>query len=982
MSHLRETIYRGRTVLRRVDEDGEGDLLVLTPPQKNTDAPLPPYARSLFDRVFEKVEPKLGPWRSVTVASCDGKLVDTAKKLGGDRVLLVGKAFSGAISNAAKLPPEESGVLGVTNRYGLLVEHSGRRWVNTFYPSVYGVGSQTNWKQASLLGHLYRHLELLRIGLPGWDDPSEPVKTRLVRNADDWRELRKLLKRKRVVAIDTETTSLRRINNTVLTIQFGFDGKTGWVLPVAHPDSELSSDLLREILTFLRDYFERAERALHVYCNAPFDMHVLITLLSLRWYNHDAYDVQAAEFAMDENRMFRDRAGLGRKGHYTLERLCLEYGMQHYLHTEVGKGDRDKLQSVPLKKVAPYAATDVALPIRVMKMQLAVARFRDSMNPEKPYRRFLRCITDVGGRKLQQFTFMERNGLLVDKRYSVFLQGPSSPVLKEIREEEAKFKRLPEVLAADALLKKNANVRTRKGGLFGDKKGAAVATAFSPGKPAHQQLLFFEVMKLPVLNRTDAGTPSVDDEFKKKHADNPVVKAFAQFEEAKKMLSTFVVGYFKLLRNEADNADGRLRTHYSSLFVITDRSSSSDPNLQNVPVRNKKKAKVIKRQFVAARGRLMVKRDFSAHEVRMWGAASGDPKIGDVFWSGMQIRLRYEAQRSISAEKAKFWDDELKAADVHRQNVNLFYGTDPRKVDEEARGKVKKTIFGAVYGKGLKAIAKDIKASEEDARKLWKLIFRKKFRVGGDWLLRTQKRASRTLVAKNVLGGVRHLYGYLHTENSAHAAMNRRGPNAIVQGPSSNIGYVGGYFARKLVWDLYESRGVSLGYLQCNAVHDSTEAEGAIVNIPLIEYLQHHAFTTMVHRWLRDSFDVELKVGFEMDSEIGAALSDMKKAPRWDSQVDAIAAGIEWGNKELGWGLDLDAHMKIVRHNAAIVFDVRRAEIARQLERGERTNYHMFVNRKNALDLGLIFEAPKSKSKRDGERSRKTRSAMRELEDA
>lgn len=898
---------------------------------------------------------------------------------------------------------------------------------------------------------------------------------------------------------------------------------------------------------------------------------------------------------------------------------------------------------------------------------------------------------------------------------------------------------------------------------------------------------------------------------------------------------------------------------YVSCGVFS-HNSCNDPNLQNIPTRNKPKAKIVKRQFVAKRGRLMLKRDFSAHEVRMWGVASGDPKIGDVFWNGMQVRLRYEMQRAIPKEKEKFWQDELSAADVHRQNVNLFYGTDPRKVDDATRGSVKAIIFGAVYGKGIKSLAKDIKDTEEKARELWKLIFRKKFRVGGDWLLRTQKRAARTLIAKNVLGGVRHLYGYLHTDSSVHAAMNRRGPNSIVQGPSSNVGYEGGYFTRRLIWNLYESRGVDLGYLQCNAVHDcvvgdtlistarglyridelssgrtkqltidvhsrygiertskwinrgvrpvrrlvtaagtivegtdnheilimregdhtwikmgevrkndllciplrrntniaklslgitkyappswvpngctdarprterwiasslkdvripntmspelafilgllisegtlrerllcipntnyallerardyfvhvfgvepklllnrratartgnkqyvlvlasksvlnylaqigvvggktlrgktpsyykqipwsilradcesqlafmaayvegdgtvgrygltiattsrslslqmqqlfihngflaartwrkssgagkgycnergekriayhvtlntaasrdffdaarayfvskyreikhggssqklplsfvqdvirsrrlgkgyylndegvrvkcaihanrmrdkyidaralttpkgahflrelkvisestwsrlvalmqlpyaytpvvriqktgekpvydlsialggepayvangivchnSTECECDIVNIPLVEYLAFHGYTTLVHRWMMKTFGVDLKVGFEMDSEIGGSLAALKKAPRHDMQVDAIAAGIEWGNSELGWGLDLDAYMRRVKHNASIMFEVRRAEIKEQLARGTRTNTKMNVNYDNALKLGLIFDAPPEK-RREGSsaKSSRTKSTMRELEDS
>ena len=701
MSYFKNLSMKGRPVVRHTSERGEGDLLILMSPQKTGGSPLPEYARSLLDRVFSMIEPKIGAWRSVTVMSCDDRVGKIVKQYDPSHVMLVGRQFSKIILDIGKLSPE-------TNTFGILVEHGGRRWINTHHPATYGVGEATSWKQASLLGHLYRHVELLRVGRPGWENPNGPFKHRLVRDEHDWKKLKKRLQERRLVSIDTETTSLRRLGNTVLTIQFGFDGVTGWVLPVAHPENPLSSKLLKKILAYLKDYFERGERSVHVYINAPFDLHQLVDLLKLRWYAHEVYDCQTAAFNIDENTMFRKMAGYSKGEFYTLERMGLEFGMSHYQHTKLGKGDRTRLRDLPLEDVAEYGAADVVLPIRIMKMQLALVKWRDEMNPDRPYRRFFECVTQVGGRKLQQFVFMERNGLLVDRKYAVFLQGPASPVLKEIRDEEEKFKKLPEVVAADNLLKKKSKVRARAGGLFGNSSSAATASTFSPGKPAHQAVLFFDVMKLPVVNKTKHDKASIDDEFKKRYEDNPVVKAFAKVEEAKKMMSTFVVGYYKLLVKRADNADGRLRTRYGSLFVITDRSSSNDPNLQNIPTRNKVKAKTIKRQFVAKRGRLMLKRDFSAHEVRMWGVASGDPKIGDVFWNGMQVRLRYEMQRSIPKEKEQHWKDELSAADVHRQNVNLFYGTDPRKVDDATRSSVKAIIFGAVYGKGIKTLAAEL----------------------------------------------------------------------------------------------------------------------------------------------------------------------------------------------------------------------------------------------------------------------------------
>jgi hypothetical protein len=940
-------------------------LLILAPAREDGPA-LSSYHDTMLRGVVAHAESILGEWENVDVVAVTGDrpLSRIAADQRADHVLLMGSRLSPVIGKL--LGTEQTGHA----LFGLLAHHQGRRWIATPSLAVYGSGPTAHWGQASLLGHLYRHLEMLRIGLPGWDDPSERAYTRVVTDQASWNELRRLLERSRVVAIDSETRDLRRIGNVLLTLQFGADGRTGWVLPVSHPGSPLEPRVLRSAMGWLREYFESGDPVVHVYAGAVFDLHQLIDSLRVRWYNHRIWDVQAAEFNLDENRMLRGYLGAKKGEMWALERLCVEYGMDHYEHAPVGKADRTRLEALPLRDVAPYAALDVVLPIRLMRMQRAIARFRDSRIPGQPYRRFDLSVTDVASSQLQQFAFMERNGLKVDTTYVTKMQGPDSPFLKEIREAEARFLAMPEVQEANQRLLCGRNVRSSVG-LFG--RPGSGAQAFDPGKPAHQQELFFKVMGLRPLSERADGGGSVNAEFKKRYADNKVVAGFADLEEAKKLNGTFLVGYHKLLRTNPDNRDGRLRTRYGYLNVKTGRSASTDPNLQNVPER-KSRAKLVKRQFVSCKGRLYCKSDFSAHEVRMWGAAARDPAVAKTFWNGMRVRLRYEYQVTIPEERRKWWSEQLKAADVHYQNYALLYNVPAVSVTKDQRGSVKSVIFGAIYGKGIPALAKDMKATEAEAREVSRVIFKEKFRKGGDWLDACKKTGAQTMRVVNPLGGVRHLFGYLHPERHVRSAMDRRGPNSAVQGPSSALGYKGGYMMRRLVWEWFESRGVHLDYIQCNAVHDSTETEVGYVNIPLVEYLRHHAYTTLLHRWMRDVVGHELLVGFEMDCKIGATLAEMHDASRWDEQVEAIEKGIRFGNENLGWGEDIPSIMRVVRHNARIIHDIRRGEIRRQLERAEPVNYHMFMTRENCLNLGLRFKAPAPEKKA-------TSGWRRELED-
>lgn len=237
-----------------------------------------------------------------------------------------------------------------------------------------------------------------------------------------------------------------------------------------------------------------------------------------------------------------------------------------------------------------------------------------------------------------------------------------------------------------------------------------------------------------------------------------------------------------------------------------------------------------------------------------------------------------------------------------------------------------------------------------EARKVHHLVFRKTFKVGGAWITNTQKEAQETTRVVSQLGRVRHLWGYLHPERGVHAAMDRRGPNSSIQGWGSDLGYQGGYFTRRLVWDFFTKHDVWFDYVQCNAVHDSTETEAAFAIIPIVEYLQHHGYTTYVHRWLRERFGSLPNIGLEMDAEIGASLSDLKKSGRPDNIVAAVKHGIEWGNKNLGWGYsdaEVERTLRAVEHNANVVHAIRRREIARQLERGDRAPTYMEMTAEN-----------------------------------
>jgi DNA polymerase I-like protein with 3'-5' exonuclease and polymerase domains len=935
-------------------------------------------ANSILNSAVDYVESYAGKWTSVEVVVAKGSLIAMAKAAEADHVLLLGSRL------ANTLPMPSGTTLRGYQMYGILMGAKSRRWVATPHPEQYGTGETATVGGGNLIGHLVRHLELLKWGYAGWKDVGAPVRTRMVSDATSAKKFMREIEDAPVVAIDTETTDLRRIGNSLLTLQMGTNGDSCWVLPIGHPDSELEPRVLKHVRAWLKEYLERGNRATHIYANGAFDIHQFKSWLDLDWYNHLVWDLEYAEFSLDENREGRKQLGyVDRGAMWGLEKICQEYGLFHYSSSPVSKNDRARLSSLPLKDVATYGALDGALPIRVRAMEIELAKRRNAGMRDKPYTNFVENITLVEGVKVLQMCEMEHNGLYIDRKYVASLASPDSPFQKEVKAAEQRWNALPDVIEANTRLMKNSNVIGKT--LFGDKK----RTALQISKPAHQQMLFFEVAGLTPLKFGQNGA-SVDANFKKANRHAPIIIEFRDLEEAQKLYGTFIVGYNYVLCNNPDCKDGRLKTRFDGK-ATTSRLKSSDPNLQNVPSRSAR-AKMVKRQFVSVRGRLYRKRDFSAHEVRVLGITAKDPAMAERFWVGMQTRMRYAFEWEIAKEKEAWWAGELAGADVHNQNYGILYGVDPKSVSKEQRGGVKTTIFATSYGKSLRTLASDLQRENEvrledlldkstkagdrnsinnieqemeEARvrdwlqyatDLFDLIFRKKFRKAGEWLDYIQKEGAKTTHAKNIFGGVRHLYGYLHPARHVRAACNRRGPNSSIQGPSSNLGLLGAYHTRLLVWKWFVSRGVRIDNVQCNAVHDSTESETSIVQIPLMNYLEHHGFTTMNHRFIKRISGEAPNVGLESDVEVGPSLSNTKKADRWDKELDAIQKGIEWGNDNLGWNLPVEKLMRATRHNAIIIQKLRRQEIRKQLLDGERTNMWMAMNADNALKLGLIFE--------------------------
>jgi DNA polymerase-1 len=214
---------------------------------------------------------------------------------------------------------------------------------------------------------------------------------------------------------------------------------------------------------------------------------------------------------------------------------------------------------------------------------------------------------------------------------------------------------------------------------------AAGGKELNINSPRQLAVVLFEEQGLPVLKKTRTG-PSTDAEVLEQFAEmgHALPKLILRYRELQKLKSTYV----DVLPLAVNGATGRIHTSFNQVGAQTGRLSSSDPNLQNIPVRTLR-GEGIRRGFVPAAGWKFVVADYSQIELRLMAHLSGDPAFIEAFRQGH---------------------------DIHRQTAAIIFGVPLDLVSSEMRARAKTTNFGIIYGQGPFALSRQLGISQEEAK--------------------------------------------------------------------------------------------------------------------------------------------------------------------------------------------------------------------------------------------------------------------------
>jgi DNA polymerase-1 len=433
-----------------------------------------------------------------------------------------------------------------------------------------------------------------------------------------------------LVALDTETNSLVEMQARLVGISIATAPGQACYIPLTHRYGGVPDQLpLAEVLARLKPWLENADapKLLH---NAKYDTHVFANEgVSLRGVRHDTM-LQAYVLESHRGVGLADLAQrwLGRSG-VQYEELC-------------GKGAKQIcFDEVAIDAASHYAAEDADF-----TLQLHNVLFPKIDTDEK-----LKTVYAIEMPVSRVLTVIERNGVSID---SDELARQSHVIGQELMTLEQRAYEL-------------------------------AGQPFNLNSPKQLGEILFDKLKLPVVKKTASGAPSTDEDVLSKLAEDfPLPKALLTYRSLSKLKGT----YTDKLPKMVNPATRRVHTRYAQAAVVTGRLASSDPNLQNIPVRTVEGRRV-REAFVADEGNVIVSADYSQIELRIMAHISGDESLLKAFAAG---------------------------EDIHRATASEIFSARLEEVSSEQRRYAKVINFGLIYGMSAFGLAANL-GIERDAAK-------------------------------------------------------------------------------------------------------------------------------------------------------------------------------------------------------------------------------------------------------------------------
>ena len=473
-------------------------------------------------------------------------------------------------------------------------------------------------------------------------------------------------------------------------------------VPVAHDYPDAPTQLSRDyVLSALKPILE-SETIIKVGQHIKYDKNVLahydITL------NGIGFDTMLESYVLNSTAQRHD-----------MDSLALAYLGHKTIHFEeiAGKGAKQlTFNQIGLEEAGPYAAEDADITMRLHQAIWAKLENEPKLKA---------LLVDVEVPVACVLSRMEQQGVLIEsqrlRQQSQDLATRIAELEKEVHEEAGEV--------------------------------------FNLGSPKQLQHILFEKMSLPVIKKTPKGAPSTSEEVLQELAlEFPLPKKLMEYRGLTKLKNTYTDKLPKMINHRT----GRVHTSYHQAITATGRLSSTDPNLQNIPIRNEEGRKV-RQAFVPREGYKIVAADYSQIELRIMAHLSGDEGLLDAFAHGR---------------------------DIHKATAAEVFGVTLDEVTTEQRRSAKAINFGLIYGMSAFGLAKQLNIPRHEAQKYMDLYFE---RYPGvlEYMDSTREGAKEKGYVETVFGRRLYLPDIKASNGARRKGAERAAINAPMQGTAADI---------------------------------------------------------------------------------------------------------------------------------------------------------------------------------------------------
>ncbi|ALH94277.1 DNA polymerase I [Acinetobacter equi] len=516
----------------------------------------------------------------------------------------------------------------------------------------------------------------------------------------DWDALFNRLNTEKRFAFDTETTSLDYRIAQIVGFSVAFDAKDAYYVPLTHDYEGAPQQLDREIILAQIKPILENPTINKIGHHLKYDAHVLENhgIQLQGWY----FDTMLASYVLNS---VATRHGMDDVARLYLSHLTTTY------EQVAGKGAKQKtFNQIEIETAAHYAAEDAHVTYRLYE----VLDEKLKQHPE-----LINILHNIEMPVARVLTMMEENGIKLDLSFLDQLGNEFAHTIQNLENEITEM----------------------------------AGESFNVSSPKQVGEVLFEKMGLKGGKKTSTGQYSTSESVLEK-IDHPITELIIEYRGLSKLKSTYTDGLLK----QANNDSQRVHTSYHQALTATGRLSSTDPNLQNIPVREEI-GRQIRKAFVAPEGRVLLAADYSQIELRLMAHFSQDEALVHAFNHGQ---------------------------DVHRRTAAEVLGIALEDVTSDQRRQAKAVNFGLLYGMSEFGLTRQLGFSREESRAYIAQYFR---RYPGiyDYMERTRQVAREQGFVETVLGRRLYTPDILASNKMIKQAAERAAINAPLQGSAADI---------------------------------------------------------------------------------------------------------------------------------------------------------------------------------------------------